>query len=537
MRKSQPPNATAMNWSKVRWFASVTACLLAGVLVLSPVVASANTRSQLLYARGLVPFQEKKWEAAYRLFEQAVRADPSDAVATYYRGLTAARLGLWNVALQDVQSAVRLQPDIPRAALDLGIIHFELGQYETAEKWFEEASRQPCCTRTGALFRGLTRYRLGDDAEALTFLRQAEDDPELGLTARYYSALALLRQGETEKARSILAGLQSDRPDSEVGRVAADYLSKVPPRRGVEFTEKGPTARRWSLRADAGFEYDSNVVLAPDDSTVKESRGISDESDGRFRVDLGGRYRVATGGPVSLLVGYDFSQSIHFNLTQYDLQGHQLRAEVTTPWRGVELGLTGGYEFYALDYRSYLQQGSGTPWVTFFEGERAATRLYYSLGGHDYLRAPFEPYLDSIHHAGGIRQLYSLAEGKGLLSAGYQLDYDDPVSSDGSEFEYVGSQFELAYACPLRDWARLHAGYAFRLDDYQSENSRTGTDLAPAGTKRRHDNQHQLALHLERDLAAQWTVALYYIGVMNNSNIDAFEYGRHIVGVNLGYQF
>jgi hypothetical protein len=494
-------------------------------------------RSQLLYARGLIPFQAKNWEAAYRLFEQAVRADPSDALATYYRGLTAARLGLWNVALQDVQSAVRLQPDIPRAALDLGIVHFELGQYESAEKWFEEASRQPCCEFTGALFRGLTRYRLGDDAGAVTLLRQAEDDPELRLTARYYSALALLRQGEVEKARSILAALQADNPNSEVGRVAAKYLSKVPARRGAGFAETAPIARPWSLRADAGFEYDSNVVLAPDDTTIKETRGISDEADGRFRADLAGRYRVGTGGPVSLTLGYDFSQSVHFNLTQFDLQGHELRAEVTSPWRGVELGLTGGYDFYALDYRSFLQQGTGTPWVTFFEGESGATRLYYSLGGHDYLRAPLEPYLDSIHHALGIQQLYSRLEGKGVLSVGYQFDYDDPVSSNGAEFEYLGHQLELGYACPLYDWVRLHAGYTFRLEDYQSVNSRTGTDLAPAGTRRRHDSQQQLALHIERDLAPRWTVAFSYIGVMNSSNIDPFEYGRHVVGVNLSYQF
>jgi len=311
----------------------------------------------------------------------------------------------------------------------------------------------------------------------------------------------------------------------------------VSPGRTVEFVGKGPKGRPWSVYADGGFEYDSNVVLAPNDSTIKETRGISDEADGRFRADFGGRYRIDTGGSASVTLGYDFSQSIHFNLTQYDLQGHVLRAEASLPWRGVELGLTGDYEFYALDYRSYLQQGSGIPWITFFEGDRGATRLYYSLGGHDYLRAPFEPYLDSLHQAGGIRQLYLLSQDAGLLSLGYQLDYDDPVSDSGAEFEYLGHQLELTYARPLYDWAHLNAGYAFRLDDYDSVNSRTGTELAPAGTKRRHDNQHQLALQLERELAPQWTIALAYIAVINNSNIEPFEYNRHVVGINLCYRF
>lgn len=526
-----------MYCSRTRPLALLLASVLVGLLVYLPAPARANTRSQILYAEGLIPFEAKNWEAAYRLFEQAVAADPSDALARYYQGLAAARLGLWNVALQDVESAIQLQPGIPRAAFDLGIIHFELGEYQAAEKWFDEASRQPCCRFTGLLFLGLTRYRLGDYPGALEFFQAAEQSPAVRPTALYYSALALLEQGEREKALSLLTNLKEESPDTEVGRVAAQYVAQARAERGPGVGGGPGLPRPWSLYVTGGFEYDSNVVLAPNDETIKVTRGISDESDGLFRIGLGGRYQVTRVEPISLRLGYDFSQSVHFELTEYDLQGHQLRAEISSPVGGVEVGAIAAYEFYALDYRSYLQRGIGSPWVTFFEGERAATRLYYSLRGSDYLRDPFEPYLDSINHAFGVRQTYAFSGANGILGATYQLDYEDPVSDDGAEFEYLGNQLEVGYTRPIRNWANASVAYLFRLEDYDSVNSRTGTELQPGGTRRRHDHQHQFALRLERPFASHWTAALFYVGVINGSNIEPFEYDRNVVGLNLAYRF
>src|SRR5262245_24102258 len=76
-----------------------------------PSAASADARSQALYARGLVFFHSGQWDEAYKLFEAASQADPQDAVALYYRGLAAARLGYTNVALQSVESATKLNSE------------------------------------------------------------------------------------------------------------------------------------------------------------------------------------------------------------------------------------------------------------------------------------------------------------------------------------------------------------------------------------------------------------------------------------------
>jgi len=514
---------------------AIAALLLIALATVLPVVGSASTRSQLLYASGLIPFASEDWEASYQLFDQAVRADPSDALATYYRGLTAARLGLWNVALDDIRSALELRPGLPRASLDLGIIYFEMKQYEEAEKWFERASRQACCQYSGLLFRGLTRYRLGDDAGALEYLTQAEEDPKLRPTARYYMALTLLRQGQWEKGRADLERLSAESPESELGKIAAKYLKEAGSglrRPGAE--SAGPA---WTFRGETGLEYDSNVMLAPDDDDVKSSRGISGEEDGRFRLGLGGSYRLVDNETLSATMAYDFYQSVHFDLTEFDLQGHSVRMNVSSPWLGVRVGATAVYDFYALNYRSFFQQGSATPWVSFFEGKRTATRLLYTLRGRDYFRDPFEPYLDSIKHSVGLRQVYVRQGDRGVLAGGYRFDYQDPASGDGEEFEFLGHQLDVTYSCPLFHWADMSIGYLLRLEDYEYVNSRTGTKQFPDGTRRRHDHRHEFVLHLERDVSEHWVIGLSYIGVLNGSNISEFDYARHIVSTGLRYRF
>jgi tetratricopeptide (TPR) repeat protein len=106
--------------------------------------ASASPRSQLLYAKALIPFNAQRWEDAHRLLDEAAAADPNDALVAYYRGLTSARLGFPDQAIKDIEHALSLRPDLQPALLDLGIRYFETGQYDQAQDWLQRARlKQP----------------------------------------------------------------------------------------------------------------------------------------------------------------------------------------------------------------------------------------------------------------------------------------------------------------------------------------------------------------------------------------------------------
>ena len=147
------------------------------------------------------------------------------------------------------------------------------------------------------------------------------------------------------------------------------------------------------------------------------------------------------------------------------------------------------------------------PWVTFFEGEIAATQAYYQIIGQDYLgstnaragyslRDPFNPFRDAINNAVGVRQYFLLGAADRYMSIGYQWDDNDPTSSDGTDFAYTDNMFDVRVDFGMFDWAHGTVGYLFDLQDYEHPNSRTDF------SKRRHDSQNQIVIRVREGLPA-----------------------------------
>ena|SRR5579862_556089 len=519
-----------------------------GIIALSVAVtgvsAYASVRSHALYARGLIPFNSSDWQAAYHLFDQAVEADPTDAVAVYYRGLTEVRLNQTADATRDMEQALTLNPTLPHAALDLGIIYFDAGQYPEAKQALERAYKQGNERLVCAFFLGVIAYRLGDDAAAVAYLNEATADPEMRPAAQYYLGLVWSRQGNAAAAHEAFAQVARDQPQSEIGRNAARYAGTVEARQPPMPFGGGPQ-KVWTVYGKLGFEYDSNVLIAPSNSALKDSQGISRESDGRTVISAGAGYTLLDSDVASLRASYDFYQSIHFQLTDFDLQGHRVHLDLASGPGTLRYGIAGTYDFYALDYRSFFQEILGTPWVAFAERDDAATQVYYTARGRDFLEKPYDPSRDAIDQAVGLRQYLALGQSDRVLSLGYQFDSEDTLAHGQSgqpvvcspttqtsgcgarDFEYNANQFDVGITSPLFGVARGQVAYLLRLEDYQFPNSRV--DFA----KRRHDAENQFALALERDLTSRLVLTFDFVGVVNDSNIDDFQYDRDIVSIGL----
>src|SRR5262249_4844238 len=158
-----------------------------------------------------------------------------------------------------------------------------------------------------------------------------------------------------------------------------------------------------------------------------------------------------------------FSQSLHFSLSEFDLQGHRLRLDLGSRLGFVEVGGSGYYDFYLLDFKSFYQQGVVQPWATFFERDVAATQVYYRFRLRYFLDDSFDPYRDGYNPAFGVRQLVLLGAVDRYLNFGYQLDDENPISRDGNDFQYLGHQVDAYVHVPVFDWFDALAGYAFRF--------------------------------------------------------------------------
>jgi hypothetical protein len=317
--------------------------------------------------------------------------------------------------------------------------------------------------------------------------------------------------------------------ETEIGRIARQSIGE--PAGVMTAVEDRP----WSIGGHVGFEYDSNVPLAANDSDIEKSRGISGHQDGRSVLGVGAAYRIVDTSFVQGTLSYNLTQSLHFQANDFDLQGHRLRLDLSSIPAALQYGVTGLYDFYLLDFEKFYQQGLAIPWIAYHESDVTATQLYYRFRSRDYLNDPFDPFRDGCNNAVGLRQLILLGAVGRQLSAGYQWEDENPISTDGDDFLYAAHQIDLRFDFEVLDWCSGVAGYLFRLEDYKFRNSRTGTP--PAFGRRRHDRQHQIVLHFERPLIPHLIGEVEYLGVINDTNIDEFEYNRHVLSAAIRVEF
>ena len=499
-----------------------TAFLWTGLLLLliTACAALASEQSERLYSRGLVDFHAGRYAEALKLFDRAVQADPNDPYALYYRGVTEGRMGDYSAAVTDLRSAVEKKPDLPQAPLELGGALVQAGNNRDAIPWLEAAQRDPASDGQASLLLGVAQFRLGDlDTARANLTRAATADPTLAVPARYYQGVVDYRAGRTADAQAQFSYVAKTSPESAVGREAAAFLDRM------LLTGAPPP---YQVYGSVGFQYDSNVVLAPSNEALKQALAISQQSDERFTLNAGGIYTLAwPSAHANLSLGYDFFQSLHVDLHQFNLQDHRLSAQLVTSQGPFQFGILARYDYYFIDNeQSFLQEGLALPWMTVSEGADGRTEVFYRMRRRDFLKHPYTGVLDAFNNAVGVRQFYYLGAPERFVVAGYRFDNEDPINAAGDQYGYNGNEVNAGIGWAFPWGFRAEADYAFRHEIYQEASTAT----APGG-ERRKDNQNEAVVAITKQLTPHLQVTAAYFGTYNDSNKPVFQYNRNVGSV------
>ncbi len=474
-------------------------------------MAAASEESTRVSARGLVEFHAGHYPEALARFDQAVAADSTDPYARYYRGVTRGRLQDLPGAISDLRAALAAKPDFDQAALELGVALVQTGSYAEATPWLEQAKRNPQAAAQASLFLGLAQLRLGQLDAARANFQRAETDPEQRLAARYYEGVIAYREGDRPHAEELFGEVLRNSPQSDVKQEAALFLERM----------HGTGQPSFQLYATAGFQYDSNVVLAPSDSAIKQDVGISRQSDGRFVFGAGGSYALWQHERTQLSVGYDFFQSLHFQLTDFNLQDHGPSVQLVSTAGMFQFGVLGRYDYYLLNTDSFLQEGTALPWVTIL-GDRGRLELFYRMRRRDFKKSSFF-IRDAFNHAAGARQFYYLDTPDRYVFVSYRFDHEDPIHSgdDSQQFAYNGQEVGGGFGWSFPFAIDTEVSYAYRYENY-----------APASNQR-HDDQHDITAVIRKELTEHLALVAGYFGNINNSNNNLYDYERHIGSLTL----
>ena len=508
-----------------------------GILLLALLgarVSEASEQSERFTALGLVEFHADKFPEALDHFERAVAADPDDVFARYYRGVTRGRRGDFAGAADDLRIVVAKRPDLVQANLELGVALVESGHYEEALPWLTRARWwDPEADAQASMFLGLAQLRLGRREEAReNFQRAAAKDPSLAQPARYYEGVIDYEEGNWWGAQQRFTAVANAMPGTAMGGEAGAFLAKI-------HQSERPTYEAYGALA---FQYDSNVVIAPSNDVIKESFGVTRQSDGDVAINLGGTYAPWRTDHLELRLGYDFYQSLYFDLTQFDLQDHGPSVQLSGDVGRVHYGLLGRYDYYLLESTSFLQQLTAFPWVTILDGEIGRTEVYYRMRRRDFKETAFWP-SDGFNHAVGARQFFYLDSADRYLWVGYQFDSQVQVVSgkldpDRITFAkglgYNGNEANAGVGWLFPRDVSAEVSYAYRHEQYAEESAQT--DFIPSGD-RRVDREHLVTAALRKELSDSLAVTAAFLADINNSNDPRFEYDRYVgsLGLELRY--
>jgi hypothetical protein len=358
-------------------------------------------------------------------------------------------------------------------------------------------------------------------ASAWTSLALASERSEL-LVARGEVAY---HAGQLEEARSRFQAALAADPNDEIARAWLGVLAAGVPREPSRGERTEAAARSWDLEAGTGVSYDSNPGLDPHDA-----RG-----DAAFLFTLAGHVDGWRDDRTLVRLDYDFWQSLHTVIDDFDVRANQFRATVSRAvMPGLWLGLQGGWSHTTLHTHAYLQEPWAMPYVSYVEGDRGATQIAYRYGNEGYLGTPFggSPYdRDGSLRTIGLTQLLFFFDRRLATTLGYAYEEETPYKASGNDFARHTQQGSLGLRFPAWWRTLVELDYVYRYDDYTKLNS------AADFRKTRQDDGSYISTYVRRPIIPHLDAMLSYFVTVNGSNIPLYDYGRQVVALELRYSF
>ncbi len=467
--------------------------------------------------------------------ESALSAHPDDPDLIWAKAMALSKLGRPKEAAAAFEVFVARWPNRrPDGIFQLGRALHEAGRYEEALKVLARAVDEGSEPGPAHFYRGLALRALGRTREASGAFAVAHwYEPELKAQALLIEGLDSLARREDEQARRMLMEAASLDETGEIARVAKEALAKQPLR---------DTPRRLSLSAYAGFESDSNVTLESD----QLPGSTTSEDDSKWLLGAGFRYQAFKTPEAGLALGYRFNRSEHEDLEGFDSVNHM--PFMTATWRvkpRVSLQFDGLYVASLLNTERYSRSLTGQPSVLIELGPRAGVlRIHGELTRRGYIDEAVFSSLErsGLTMSGGLTQYFALPFGKDAFGAlggsfsktrtgastdllGFRGDYDRERSS------------ALARAIvPLPRDFKLTAAITVSREMYDNDNlvhSLTDEGVGTFDRMRRRDTIFDSRLgisfkprkYIEMEFAWRYSQQI--------SNVDTYDYERHVLGVYL----
>ena len=469
----------------------------------SPVPAASDRLDQAFAA-----LDAGDWPSALRLFSQLSHEFPGEPELFYYLGVAAASNGDDHAAALAFASAASLDPQLDWVQADLGISLFRLGEFELAEEHLLEALLQGPEDAGVLLHLGLIDLEYGNTARGRNLLEEsAALEPEMAALT-FYQAAQLELDRDNVDAALVLLERSVEAPGPEEWRDASAQLL-------AELAESQGLLSRVHLSGAVGIEHDDNLTV----SQTSLSTGIGDIA---ATFDAGIEIEVLREEPVGLTVGYDFFQSLHQDLEQFDLQVNEPHVEIYGFLGKVQSALAYAYRRESYHGRNYLESH-----IIDLEFTLCGRWNSCALVGGEFERLRFDaiPGRDANRYTLLIGEQTFFLQGLLAVSLRWQPQWQDAT---GNFFDYdaqIVSAGTTIFLDGIRNGLVAGLSYEFESRDYRNE-------IRSLGFARR-DKQHVIWAGARIPLFGPTQASFDYVRVISRTNIPDLDYDENIISFKL----
>jgi tetratricopeptide (TPR) repeat protein len=507
--------------------------------------------ADVLVARGILAYDEKRYEDALELLDQALALESKDPRALLYKGLVFLSQYRPERAVEPLEKAYELRQDDLHIRYHLGVAYFKTGQYDKAGPLLEALfDQQPGMDNLG-FYVGFLRYREGQEKEAIeAFDANTSKDPTIRQRNKELKAIALGLGGGLETF-SVVEAEPFTRPLSRFQDVLAG---------GRPITEE---KKRWRLLISLGGYYDDNVPINPDsvgsipirnppadpNETISDLRDRDKTAPG-FLANVRGDYVFYREGKFESMATYSFLQTVNGDgLSDWNIQNHL--GGLSAFYRGLvgkypyQLAAQYTYDYYFLDMDAFL--GSHKPrltaslvgpvWASGFLGVVGnLTTVTYQYTVNNFFNQPTnDPRFagndrDGFNNMIGLDHAFRFANDRALIHIGYQYDND---STDGVAFSYsgnkllTGGQVTLPWGLP---WGPITMRYDYEVHWRAYKNSQVTPEFTDRNgfLVQRYDIQQNHLFQITQPLPDDFFISFQYQGIRNSSHVPVYDYEKNM---------
>jgi len=520
------------------------ACFFMVVALPVSVVRAQGTSERAIQAavfvdRAIIAYGDTRYQEALKELEEALRLDPENLDALYYQGLAYAALARSQDARAAFEKARKIRPTDIDVAFQLGTLYFSQKEYDQAEPLLREVYRAEPKRPNIGYYLGIIEFNKQNFREALSYFRaNVPSDDNFAQLAAFYTGVTLARLGALGEAKAQI--------DQAIRLQPASPLT-TPAQRFGEILEKSAAAdKRFRGELRLGVFYDTNVPVVPNPSGEATAKAIRSgqprrKSEGEL-VILDLAYAWLRSADWEGTISHKFLQTYNNHLTEFNTQSNTPTLSIVN--RGLLPGALGSlpyaagaqltYDYISLGNRPFTQRWIVTPYVTISENDSNVTTFQYRYQAKDFYHD--EDFVqreirDADNYMVGWTHFLLAEKGRHYAKLGYQYDAEP---AEGKNWSYRGHRLLTGFQYTLPWEVRFRYDLDFHWRNYKH---RTILPTSAGPLARRRDRQPVHLAGLAKDFLENFTVALEYLYDRGVSNVDLYDYRRHVVTTSVAWRF